>query len=80
MELAACSSLLFQVPNTEQPFACVDLMYLATLLDTLGGLGKGAVVKSAANIGGGPEGQNGGRGFTGGWTLAAAFHVYENGL
>ena len=66
------------MPNTEQPFACVDLMYLATLLDTIGGLGKGSVVRSAASIGSG--GANGGKGFTGGWPMAAAFYVYENGL
>jgi hypothetical protein len=27
-----------KVPNTEQPFACIDLMFLATLLDKMLGL------------------------------------------
>ena len=27
-----------KVPNTEQPFACIDLMFLATLLDKMLGM------------------------------------------
>ena len=67
------------VPNTDQPFACADLMYLATLLDVVVGLNQGSLLKAARGeqLGaGGGEGE----GFTGDWPVAAAFHVYENGL
>ncbi len=69
-----------KVPNADQPFACADLMYLATLLDTLAGLKQGSVLRAVGGefLGGKEEG--GRRGFTGDWPLAAAFHVYENGL
>ena len=60
-----------KVPNTEQPFACVDLMALATIVDKLLGFKQSSVLHSAANMAGG---------MTGDWPLAAAFHVYENGL
>lgn len=78
-----------KVPNTDQPFGCVDLMYLATLLDkllgilikkfsgpvfecfSLLGLRQGSFLRSSRDVG---------NGFGGGWPLAAAFHVYSNGL
>lgn len=59
-----------KVPNTDQPFGCVDLMYLATLVDKALAFKQGSVLYSSCDIGG----------MTGEWPLAAAFHVYENGL
>ena len=59
-----------KVPNTDQPFGCVDLMYLATLLDRMVGFKPSSILYSSCDIGG----------MTGEWPLAAAFHVYENGL
>eukprot|EP00095_Tigriopus_kingsejongensis_P000352 maker-scaffold1125_size61249-snap-gene-0.10 protein:Tk00352 transcript:maker-scaffold1125_size61249-snap-gene-0.10-mRNA-1 annotation:"ectonucleoside triphosphate diphosphohydrolase 5-like" len=59
-----------KVPNTDQPFGCADLMYLATLLDKMLGFKQGSMLYSSCDIGG----------MTGEWPLAAAFHVYENGL
>lgn len=59
-----------KVPNTEQPFSCLDLMYLATFLDKVMDFRKGSMLKSSCDIGG----------MTGEWPLAAAFHIYESGL
>ena len=59
-----------KVPNTEQPFACLDLMFLATLVDQLLGFKQGSVLHSASNV----------NGMTADWPIAAAFHVYQNGL
>lgn len=59
-----------KVPNTEQPFACMDLMFLATLVDQLLGFKQGSVLHSSKNI----------NGMTAEWPLAAAFYVYQNGL
>ena len=59
-----------KVPNADQPFGCVDLMYLASLLDKLFGLKLGSQLHSNANVGG----------MRAEWPIAAAFHVYENGL
>ncbi len=68
-----------KVPNTDQPFACADLMYLATLMDLLVGLHQGSLLRAARGEFGG-DGGGGQPTFTGDWPLAAAFHVYENGL
>lgn len=59
-----------KVPNTDQPFGCVDLMYLATLLDGMFGFKQSSILRSSCDV----------EGMTGEWPLAAAFHVYENGL
>lgn len=59
-----------KVPNTEQPFACVDMMYFATLLDKFFGFKRGSILHSPRNI----------RGMTGDWPLAASFYIYQNGL
>jgi hypothetical protein len=59
-----------KVPNTEQPFACTDLMFLATLVDQLLGFKQGSVLHSASDV----------NGMTADWPLAAAFHIYQNGL
>ena len=59
-----------KVPNTEQPFACLDLMFLATLVDQLLGFKQGSILHSASNV----------NGMTAEWPIAAAFHVYQNGL
>jgi hypothetical protein len=59
-----------KVPNAEQPFGCVDLMYLATVLDRLFGMKQGSVLRASCDV----------DGRRGEWPLAAALHVYENGL
>ena len=60
-----------KVPNTDQPFGCVDLMYLATFADAALGFKQSSVLRSSCNIG---------KEMTGEWPLAAAFYVYENGI
>ena len=59
-----------KVPNTEQPFACLDLMFLATLVDQLLGFKQGSILHSASNV----------NGMTAEWPIAVAFYVYQNGL
>ena len=39
-----------KIPNTEQPFACTDLMYLATVLDRFFGFKQGSLLHSPRNI------------------------------
>merc|ERR1712179_77581 len=60
-----------KVPNTEQPFACTDMMYIATLLDKIFGFRQGSILYSPRNMRGGK---------TGDWPLAASFYIYQNGL
>jgi len=60
-----------KVPNTEQPFACLDLMFLGTLLDQFLNFKQGSVLHSANNMGGDMDGL---------WPLSLAFHIYQNGL
>ena len=59
-----------KVPNTEQPFACLDLKFLATLVDQLLGFKQGSILHSSNNV----------NGMNTDWPLAAAFYVYQNGL
>ena len=59
-----------KVPNTEQPFACLDLMFLATLVDQLLGFKQGSILHSSNNV----------NGMNADWPLSAAFYVYQNGL
>lgn len=59
-----------KVPNTDQPFACVDLMFLASLLDQLLGFKQGSMLYSSEDV----------NGMTAEWPLALAFYVYQNGL
>ena len=59
-----------KVPNTEQPFACLDLMFLATLVDQLLGFKQGSILHSSNNV----------NGMNADWPLAADFYVYQNGL
>lgn len=60
-----------KVPNTEQPFACLDLMFLGTLLDQFLGFKQGSMLHSATHISGRMDGA---------WPLSLAFHIYQNGL
>ncbi len=59
-----------KVPNTEQPFACIDLMFLATLADQLLGFKQGSIIHARGER----------AGMTNDWPLGAAFHIYQNGL
>ncbi len=59
-----------KVPNTDQPFGCVDLMYLASFVDAALAFKQSSILRSSCNV----------NGMTGEWPLAAAFYVYENGL
>ena len=59
-----------KIPNTEQPFACTDLTFLVTLIDSVIGLKENSVVWSSKQI----------KGMTAEWPLGAAFYIYENGL
>ena len=65
-----CLKHACKVPNTEQPFACLDLMFLATLVDQLLGFKQGSILHSSNNV----------NGMNADWPLAAAFYVYQNGL
>ena len=59
-----------KVPNTELPFACLDLLFLATLVDQLLGFKQGSILHSSNNV----------NGMNADWPLAADFYVYQNGL
>ena len=63
-------NISFKRPNGEQPFASTDMMYAATLLDKLLGLSGGTILISPESV----------EKMTADWPLAAAFHMYENGL
>ena len=62
--------IFLQIPNTEQPFACTDLIFLTQLLEQLVGLKAGDILHSSKSI----------EGMTAEWPLASAFYVYQNGL
>jgi len=59
-----------KVPNTEQPYACTDLMFLIQLLEQFLGVKSDSILNSSKSIGG----------MTAEWPLASAFYVYQNGL
>ena len=51
-------------------FACLDLLFLATLVDQLLGFKQGSILHSSNNV----------NGMNADWPLAADFYVYQNGL
>jgi len=59
-----------KVPNTDQPFACVDMMVAGVILDKVLSLHQGSMLLTPQKVGG----------MTGDWPIAAALDVYQNGL
>jgi len=59
-----------KVPNTEQPYACVDMMVTGVILDKVLGLHKSSVLYTPHRVGG----------MTGDWPVTAALQVYQTGL
>jgi len=59
-----------KVPNTDQPYACVDMMVTGVILDKVLGLHKGSVLYTTQKVGE----------FTGDWPAAAALQIYQDGL
>jgi len=59
-----------KVPNTEQPFACVDMMVSGVLLDKVLGLHKSSTLFTTHKV----------SGMSGDWPVTAALQVYQNGL
>jgi len=56
-----------KVPNTDQPYACVDMMVVGVLLDKVLGLHQSSVLLTPHQVGG----------MTGDWPVAAALHTYQ---
>jgi len=59
-----------KVPNTEQPYACVDMMVTGVILDKVLGLHKSSVLYTPHRVGR----------MTGDWPVTAALQVYQTGL
>jgi len=59
-----------KVPNTDQPFACVDMMVAGVILDKVLNLHQGSTLMTPQRVGG----------MTGDWPVTAALDVYQNGL
>lgn len=59
-----------KVPNTEQPYACVDMMIIGVILDKILGLHKSSILHTVNKV----------AGMTGDWQVAAALQLYQNGL
>lgn len=59
-----------KVPNTDQPYACADMMVTGVILDKVLGLHKGSVLYTTQKVGE----------FTGDWPVAAALQIYQDGL
>ena len=61
-----------KVPNTEQPYACVDMMVMGVFMENVFGLHKSSVLYTPHKV---EE-----RHMTGDWQVTAALSVYQNGL
>jgi len=59
-----------KVPNTDQPFACVDMMVAGVILDKVLNLHQGSTLMTPQRVGG----------MTGDWPVTAALDVYQSGL
>ena len=61
-----------KVPNTEQPYACVDMMVMGVFMENIFGLHKSSVLYTVHKV---EETR-----MTGDWQVTAALAVYQNGL
>jgi hypothetical protein len=59
-----------KVPNTDQPYACVDMMMLGVILDKVLGLHQSSVLLTPHQV----------EGMSGDWPVTAALQIYQNGL
>jgi len=59
-----------KVPNTDQPYACVDMMVVGVVLDKVLGLHQGSALHTPHSV----------NGMTGGWPVTAAIHTYQQGV
>jgi len=59
-----------KVPNTDQPYACVDMMMVGVILDKVLGLHQSSILLTPHQVGG----------LTGDWPVAAALQIYQSGL
>lgn len=59
-----------KVPNTDQPYACVDMMVVGVILDKVLGLHQSSVLLTPHQVGG----------MTGDWPVTAALQTYQSGL
>ena len=64
-----------KVPNTDQPYACVDMMVAGVVLDKVLGLHQSSVLLTPHQVG-----VAGGVTMTGDWPVTAALHTYQAGL
>jgi len=59
-----------KVPNTDQPYACVDMMVVGVILDKVLGLHQSSMLLTPHQVGG----------MTGDWPVTAALATYQSGL
>ena len=64
-----------KVPNTDQPYACVDMMVAGVVLDKVLGLHQSSVLLTPHQVS-----VAGGVTMTGDWPVTAALHTYQAGL
>ena len=61
-----------KVPNTDQPYACVDMMVVGVILDKILGLHQSSVLLTPHQVGS--------LGMTGDWQVAVALYTYQLGI
>jgi len=59
-----------KVPNTDQPYACVDMMVVGVILDKVLGLHQSSILLTPHKVGG----------MTGDWPVTAALQTYQSGM
>eukprot|EP00092_Neocalanus_flemingeri_P095852 GFUD01121965.1.p1 GENE.GFUD01121965.1~~GFUD01121965.1.p1 ORF type:complete len:455 (-),score=108.00 GFUD01121965.1:152-1516(-) len=59
-----------KVPNTDQPYACVDMMVVGVILDKVLGLHQSSILLTPHQVGG----------MTGDWPVTAALQTYQSGI
>lgn len=59
-----------KVPNTDQPYACVDMMVVGVVLDKVLGLHQGSTLLTPHSV----------NGMTGDWPVTAALQTYQTGV
>jgi len=59
-----------KVPNTDQPYACVDMMVVGVILDKVLGLHQSSILLTPHQVGG----------MAGDWPVTAALQTYQSGV
>ena len=59
-----------KIPNTDQPWACLDMMVVAVVLDKVLGLPQSSMLLTPHMVGG----------MTGDWPVTAALQIYQTGV